>query len=128
MQLNQREWVNQLEEIRNIINNQLDGKVDYREVEEWQGYIKQKADVNLVEEMGEKLKQEIVASVQQMKKDIQKVKGEKQKKSKEQSSIQKEQDEKYFEEIRNIKDKMGKLAFQFDKELTERDRSLKQLD
>ncbi len=34
--------------------------------------------------------------------------------------------EKLFEEIRSFKDKLTKLANQFDKELVERDKSLKQ--
>lgn len=34
--------------------------------------------------------------------------------------------EKLFEEIRSLRDKLMKLASQFDKELVERDKSLKQ--
>ena len=35
--------------------------------------------------------------------------------------------EKAFEEIKTIKDKMQKLAAQFDKELTERDKQIKNI-
>ena len=51
------------------------------------------------------------------------------KKVKENDNSAREQDfanEKLFEEIRNLKDKLTKLASQFDKELVERDKALKQ--
>jgi len=64
-----------------------------------------------------------------MKKEINKTKvGKKTKKMKVEQAT-KDQDlanEKLFEEIRGFKDNLSKLANQFDKELLERDKALKQ--
>ena len=50
------------------------------------------------------------------------------KKTTEQNTVREQEfaNEKLFEEIRTFKDKLTKLASQFDKELVERDKALKQ--
>ena len=61
-----------------------------------------------------------------VKKDVKKKSGKKVDDLEKTKQEQEFANEKMFEEVRNVKDKLTRLANQFDKELVERDKSLKQ--
>lgn len=72
------------------------------------------------------LKSEMVSQLSGIKKDMKKKATKK--KSDVENSVKEQEfaNEKMFEEIRSLRDKLMKLASQFDKELVERDKALKQ--
>ena len=72
------------------------------------------------------LKTEIVTQLASVKKDMKKKTTLKKANQDVQIKEQEFANEKMFEEIRGFKDKLTKLANQFDKELIERDKNLKQ--
>lgn len=85
-----------------------------------------KADFEKVTELVSELRIEMVAQIGAIKKEIKKKAAKK--KGEIEVSVREQEfaHEKLFEEIRSFKDKLTKLANQFDKELVERDKALKQ--
>ena len=85
-----------------------------------------KADFQKVQDLVTQMKTEVVSQLTEVKKEAKKKAVQKK------SDIQKTKQEQEFahekmcEEIRTLKDKLTKLANQFDKELLDRDKSLKQ--
>lgn len=105
----------------------LEQKVDYRDMDNMSHQLHTKADIEKVQELVAQLRSEIVNQLSQIKKDVNtktKKKDEELKKKKQEVQFA---NEKAFEEIRIIKDKMAKLATQFDKELTDRDKQIKNI-
>lgn len=85
-----------------------------------------KVDFEKVQELMADMKSEVVTQITNVKKDVKK-KAVKKKGDIEISVRDQEfANEKLFEEIRSFKDKLTKLANQFDKELVTRDTALKQ--
>ena len=72
------------------------------------------------------MKSEMVLQISAVKKEAKKKQGKKAKDG--ENSVREAEfaNEKLFEEIRNLKEKLTKLASQFDRELVERDKALKQ--
>lgn len=115
----------QLEKLSTQISLQMQQKTEFSDLETLAHKIHAKADHNKVQELLGELRNEIVSQISVVKKDVKKKaikkKGEVEINVKEQEFA----NEKLFEEIRGFKDKLTKLANQFDKELIERDKALK---
>ncbi len=114
-----------MDSVKSLINISLSQKVDFKDLDGITHQVHSKADVEKVQELVSALRQEIVTQLTQIKKDVNiktKRKDEDQKKNKQESQFA---NEKALEEIKNIKDKMSKLAAQFDKELADRDKLIK---
>ena len=116
----------QLEKLSTQISLQMQQKTEFSDLETLAHKIHAKADHNKVQELLGELRNEMVSQISVVKKDVKKKaikkKGEVEINVKEQEFA----NEKLFEEIRGFKDKLTKLANQFDKELIERDKALKQ--
>ena len=85
-----------------------------------------KADFEKVQELVGQIQQEVVTQVQNVKKETKKKATKKNEDLEKTKQDQEFANEKMFEEIKSLSDKLRKLANQFDKELVERDKSLKQ--
>ncbi|CDW81229.1 UNKNOWN [Stylonychia lemnae] len=127
VQVTQRDAISQVDQIKSLVNMNLTQKVDYRDIDNINHQIHNKADIEKVQELVTSLRNEVVAQLTQIKKDVKqktKAKDDDSKKKKKETEFA---NEKAFEEIKTIKEKMQKLAAQFDKELTERDKQMKNI-
>ena len=103
----------------------LQQKPEFVDIETLAQKIHAKADYDKLQDLVGELRNEMVSQITNVKKDAKK-KATKKKGDIEVSVREQEfANEKLFEEIRGFKDKLTKLANQFDKELLERDKSLK---
>ena len=84
-----------------------------------------KADFDRVQELISEVKSELNTQLAGVKKEVKKKTIKKKKDADVSVKEQEFANEKLFEEIRTFKDKLTKLANQFDKELIERDKALK---
>lgn len=115
----------EIDQIKSIVNMNLSQKVDYRDLDEVSHQLHTKVDIDKVQDLVSQLRNEVLSQLATIKKDAQsKIK------KKEEDAKKKKQEvdfatDKVFEEIKIIKDKMQKLATQFDKELSERDKQIK---
>lgn len=103
----------------------LSQKVDYRDIEQLTHQLHGKVDNDRVQDLVSQLRNEVLTQLGSIKKDVTsktKKKDEDIKKKKQEVEFA---TEKVFEEIKILKDKMQKLATQFDKELSERDKQIK---
>ena len=127
----------QLSELQNFIdasvsklssqlNLSLQQKTEFSDLETMAHQLNNKLDYDKFQELVAELKQQMVLEISNVKKDVKKKAVKK--KTTDQNTVREQEfaNEKLFEEIRTFKDKLTKLASQFDKELVERDKALKQ--
>lgn len=108
------------------LNLQLKQKVEFGDIEALAHKMHTKVDFEKVQELMADMKSEVVTQITNVKKDVKKKAVKK--KGDIETSVREQEfaNEKLFEEIRSFKDKLTKLANQFDKELVTRDTALKQ--
>ena len=108
------------------MNVQLQAKTDFSDLEAVAHKLHAKADFEKVQDLLSQLKAEVVSQLTGVKKEVKKKTIKK--KTDIENSVREQElaNEKMFEEIRGFKEKLTKLANQFDKELVERDKALKQ--
>ena len=113
------------EQLRTLLSTSLQQKVDFRDLDGFSHQLHAKADVERVQDLVGQLRAEVLGQLQQIKKEQTgkaRKKEEELKKKKQEAQVA---SEKAFEEIRALKEKMQKLAAQFDKELSERDKQIR---
>ena len=115
-----------LEKLRSQVTLAMQQKTEFQDLEAVAHKLHAKADFEQVQELIGSLKTEMVAQLSSVKKEMKKKSVKKSEDSERTKQEQEFANEKMFEEVRNVKDKLTRLANQFDKELVERDKSLKQ--
>ena len=111
-----------MEKIKAEVILGLQAKPEFLDLETMAQKINTKADFQKVQELVNQMKTEVVNQVAEIKKEV------RNKKKKDLNKTKQEQDfalDKLCEEIKGLKDKLTKLASQFDKELIDRDKALK---
>lgn len=112
----------QTDQIKSLVNLNLSSKADLRDVDNLQHAVLSKADISKVQELVSTLRTEIVTQLAQIKKDFTTKSKKKEDESKKKAQETQIETEKMIEEIKSNKDKIQKLAVQFDKELADRDK------
>ena len=119
-----RTWADtSIEKIKSQLNKQMAAKIEITQLDKLTHQLHAKADQEQMQELLGQVKTELAG----VKKDVKK-KAQKKKTAADISAVKEQEfaNEKLFEEIRAFKDKLSKLANQFDKELLDRDKTLKQ--
>jgi len=96
-----------------------------KEFEKVQRFIHNKADIEKVQELVSEIRVELVTQVKEMKKDMLTKKKKKEEEGKKQIQELAFTNEKALEEMKTLKEKLQKVANQFDKELSQRDKNFK---
>ena len=121
----QNESESNVEKLRSQITMALQQKTEFQDLEAVAHKLHAKADFEKVQELVGQIQQEVVTQIQNVKKETKKKTNKKNEDLERTKQDQEFANEKMFEEIKSLSDKLRKLANQFDKELVERDKSLK---
>ena len=115
-----------VEKVTSMVSLQLQSKIEFSDLESLNHQLHAKVDFEKVQELMVQLKTEMVSQLAGVKKDVKKKASKKSEINLTTREQQEFANEKVFEEIRQFREKLTKLANQFDRELIERDKANKQ--